>query len=72
MDLEVVGAFSSLVEAQVVCSALRSAGIAAQVMDQAFSSILPTYPIGGFRVCAPYGEAARARRLLKDLPGEDP
>ena len=68
MDLEVVGAFSSLVEAQVVCSALRSAGIAAQVMDQAFSSILPTYPIGGFRVGAPYGEAARARKLLKDLP----
>ena len=67
MDLEVVAAFSSLIEAQVVCSALRSAGIAAQVMDQNFSSILPAAPIGGFRVGAPIGEGARAKRLLKDL-----
>ena len=72
MDLEVVAAFSSLIEAQVVCSALRSAGIAAQVMDQNFSSLFPTAQIGGFRVGAPIGEAARARRLLKELPGGEP
>ena len=72
MDLEIVASFSSLIEAQVVCSALRSAGIAAQVMDQNFSSIFPAAPLGGFRVGAPIGEGARARRLLKDLPGEDP
>jgi hypothetical protein len=72
MDLEVVATFSSLVEAQVVCSALRSAGIAAQVMDQNFSSIFPTYRIGGFRVAAPIGDGARARRLLKDIPGGEP
>ena len=71
MDLEIVAAFSSLVEAQVVCSALRSAGIAAQVMDQNFSSILPAAPIGGFRVVAPIGEASRARRLLESLTGGD-
>ncbi len=65
MDIEVVARFSSLVEAQIACSALRSAGVAAQVMDQAFSSILPAAPIGGFRLGAPIGEAARARRLLE-------
>ena len=71
MDIEVIAAFSSLIEAQVVCSALRSAGIAAQVMDQNFSSILPAAPIGGFRVGAPIGEGARARRLLKDLLNDE-
>ena len=65
MDLEIVAAFSSLIEAQVACSALRAAGISAQVLDQAFSSIIPAAPIGGFRIGAPYGEAARARKLLK-------
>jgi hypothetical protein len=68
VDLEVVAAFSSLIEAQVVCSALRAAGIAAQVMDQNFSSVFPTTPLAGFRVGAPIGDGARARRLLKDIP----
>ncbi len=72
MDLEVVAAFSSLIEAQIACSALRSAGVAAQVMDQAFSSILPAAPIGGFRVGAPIGEGARARRLLESVTGDEP
>ena len=70
MDLEFVAAFSSLIEAQVVCSALRSAGVAAQVMDQNFSSILPAAPIGGFRVGAPIGDGARAKRMLKSMSGE--
>ncbi len=72
MDLEIVATFSSLIEAQVVCSALRSAGIAAQLMDQNFSSILPSAQIGGFRVGAPIGDGARARRLLQTLsrPGD--
>lgn len=70
MDLEVVAAFSSLIEAQIACSALRSAGVAAQVMDHAFSSILPAAPLGGFRVGAPIGEAARARRLLPTASGD--
>ncbi len=70
MDLEVVAAFSSLIEAQIACSALRSAGVAAQVMDQAFSSILPAAPIGGFRVGAPIGEGSRARRLLASVAGK--
>ena len=69
MDIEVVASFSSLVEAQIACSALRSAGVAAQLMDQAFSSILPTAPLGGFRVGAPVGEGARARRLLASVAG---
>ncbi len=72
MDLEVVAAFSSLIEAQIACSALRSAGVAAQVMDQAFSSILPAAPIGGFRVGAPIGEGVRARRLLESVTGDEP
>lgn len=67
MDIEVVASFSSLIEAQIACSALRSAGVAAQLMDQAFSSILPTAPLGGFRVGAPVGEGARARRLLASV-----
>jgi hypothetical protein len=65
MDLELVASFSSLIEAQVVCSALRSAGVEAQVMDPGFSSIIPAAPIGGFRVGCPIGDAARARRILK-------
>jgi hypothetical protein len=70
MDLEFVASFSTLIEAQVVCSALRAAGVPAQLMDQNFSSILPTQPLGGFRVAAPYGEAARARRLLASITGD--
>jgi hypothetical protein len=71
VDLEFVAAFSSLIEAQVVCSALRSAGVAAQVMDQNFSSILPAAPIGGFRVGAPIGDGPRAKRLLESLSRAD-
>ena len=71
MDLEIVSAFSSLIEAQVVCSALRAAGISAQVIDQNFSSIVPAAPIGGFRVGCPYGDATKARRLLKDLEQDE-
>ncbi len=70
MDIEVVASFSSLIEAQIACSALRSAGVAARVMDQAFSSILPAAPFGGFRVGTPIGEAARARRLLPSASGD--
>ena len=72
MDIEVVATFSSLVEAQIVCGALRSAGIAAQVMDHNFSSILPTAQIGGFRVGAPIGDGARARRMLQTLSSDAP
>jgi hypothetical protein len=67
MDLELVAAFASLMEAQVACSALRAAGVNAQVMDPGFSSVFPTAQIGGYRVAAPYGEASRARRLLKSI-----
>ncbi len=70
MDLEVVASFSSLIEAQIACSALRAAGVAAQLMDQNFSSIIPAAPIGGFRLGAPIGEGARARRLLASALGE--
>ena len=70
MDLEPVAAFPSLMEAQIACSALRAAGIAAEVMDQNFSSLFPTAQIGGFRVAAPFGEGRRARRLLKAILNE--
>jgi hypothetical protein len=70
MDLELIAAFPSLMEAQIACSALRAAGVAAQVMDQNFSSIFPTAQIGGFRVGAPIGEGRRARKLLKDILSE--
>ena len=66
-----VATFSSLIEAQVVCSALRAAGISAELLDQNFSSLFPAAPIGGFRVGAPYGEAARARRLLREISKSD-
>jgi len=71
VDVEIVATFSSLIEAQVVCSALRAAGISAELLDQNFSSLFPAAPIGGFRVGAPHGEAVRARRLLKDLERGD-
>ena len=66
-----VATFSSLIEAQVVCSALRAAGVGAQLMDPGFSSIIPTAPLGGFRVGCPIGEAARARRMLKALERDE-
>jgi hypothetical protein len=72
MDLELVAAFPSLMEAQVACSALRAAGVNAEVMDQGFSSLFPTAQIGGFRVAAPIGEGRRARRLLKEMLEESP
>jgi hypothetical protein len=71
MDLELIAAFPTLMEAQVACSALRAAGIAAEVMDQGFSSIFPTAQIGGFRVGAPHGEGVRARRLLREITRAD-
>lgn len=71
MDLELVAAFPSLIEAQVVCSALRAAGVPAELMDQNFSSIFPTAQIGGFRVAAPFGEAKRARKLLEAMLQDD-
>ncbi|HEY5412048.1 MAG TPA: hypothetical protein VIJ94_15105 [Caulobacteraceae bacterium] len=70
MDIEVVAAFSSLVEAQIVCGALQASGIAARLMDQSFSCILPAAQIGGFRVGAPIGEAARARRVLQAMSSD--
>ena len=70
MDLELVAAFSSLMEAQIVCGALQASGIAARLMDQNYSSILPTAQIGGFRVGAPIGEAARARRVLQAMSSD--
>ncbi len=71
MDLELVAAFPTLMEAQIACSALRAAGVAAQLMDQNFSGIFPTAQIGGFRVGATIGEGARARRLLKHILQDD-
>ena len=62
-----VAAFPNLMEAQIACSALRAAGVAAEVMDQNFSSIFPTAQIGGFRVAAPIGDGPRARKLLRDI-----
>jgi hypothetical protein len=67
MDRELIAAFPSLMEAQVACSALRAAGVAAELMDQGYSSIFPTAHVGGYRVAAPIGEGARARRLLADI-----
>jgi hypothetical protein len=67
MDLELVAAFPTLMEAQIACSALRAAGVAAEVMDQYVSGIIPAARLEGFRVAAPYGEGARAKRLLKSI-----
>jgi hypothetical protein len=69
MDLELIAAFPSLMEAQVACSALRAAGVAAELMDQNFSGIFPTAHFGGYRLAAPIGEGRRARRLLRDMLG---
>ena len=65
MDLELIAAFPSLMEAQVACSALRAAGVAAQVMDQNYSSIFPTAHIGGFRVAAIVIACSRLRRPVE-------
>jgi hypothetical protein len=70
VDLELIASFPSLIEAQIVCSALRSAGVRAELMNQNFSSVFPTTPLEGFRVACPFGEAARARRLLKSILGD--
>ena len=70
MDLELVAAFPSLMEAQIACSALRAAGVAAELMNQAYSGVLPVAPLEGFRVAAPYGEGPRARRILQSILDE--
>jgi hypothetical protein len=67
MDLELVAAFPTLMEAQIACSALRAAGVPAEVMDQHVSGLIPAARLEGFRVAAPYGEGKRARKLLKDI-----
>jgi hypothetical protein len=67
MDLELVAAFPSLMEAQIACSALQAAGVNAQLMDQNYSTIFPTAHIGGYRIAAPIGEGRRARRLLESI-----
>ncbi len=71
MDRELIAAFPSLMEAQIACSALRAAGVAAELVDQNFSAIFPTAQIGGYRIAAPIGEGARARRLLRDILSPD-
>ena len=67
MDLELIAAFPSLMEAQIACSALRAAGVAAEVMDQYVSGVIPVARLEGFRVAAPFGEGPRARRLLESI-----
>ena len=72
MGLGVVSRYSTLIEAEVACAALRSAGLQAQVLDRAFGTMVWTdqVAIGGFRVVAPDQELPDAVALLTQA-GQD-
>ena len=69
MPLALVTRIPTLSEAQIAAGALRSAGIAAEVFDQAFGGMeAPVIEgLGGYRIMAPEAEAIEARRILREL-----
>ena len=69
MGLALVTRIPSLAEAQIAAGALRSAGISAEVFDQAFGGMeAPVIEgLGGYRIMAPEAEAIEARRILREL-----
>ncbi len=62
-----VGRFASLNEAQIAAGFLRSHGVDAEVPDAHYGSTEPylIFALGWFRLAAPEGQAAEARRLLE-------
>ncbi len=61
-----VARFSTLVEAEVACSALRGAGFHAEILERALASIHWTYQtaLGGLRVAVPASELQDAAGYL--------
>jgi hypothetical protein len=72
MSLAVARRFPTLPEAQVAASVLRSAGIAAQVLDQYYGGLDWTAQsaLGGYRLCTSFEDLADAREILLPPPLE--
>lgn len=66
----VVATFPTLAEAKIVCSALRSAGFEAEVLDAHFGSVLSADLVGGFRITVPDEEAEEAEAFLEEVGRE--
>ena len=66
-DREEAARFSSYAEAQVACSALQAAGIAAVMVDQdpVAGAWREPYGAGGYRIFAPADQVVDARLLLR-------
>jgi hypothetical protein len=69
MGIAVVGRYAMLSEAWVVCSALRSAGIPAEVFDHYRGTMIWTQQtlLGGFRVAVPTRDLDDAYALLQEV-----
>jgi hypothetical protein len=69
MALEVVARYSTLVEAEVACSALRGAGFHAEVLEATIVSMNWMYQtaLGGLRVAVPESELPDATAYLADI-----
>jgi hypothetical protein len=73
-DREEAARFSSYAEAQVACSALQAAGIAAVMVDQdpVAGAWREPYGAGGYRIFAPADQVVDARLLLRRADASSP
>jgi len=69
MGLGVVARYSTLVEAEVACSALRAGGFHAEVLEAGMASAFWMYQtaLGGLRVAVPSSELEDAVGYLTSL-----
>lgn len=74
MALAVVARFYDLNEASIAASALRSAGLSAEVFDDHWATMnwMARTALGGFRVMLPQDELAAGVELLRSLPEPEP
>jgi len=74
MGLGVVSRFSTLVEAEVACGALRSAGFHAEVFDHFFGTMrwIEQIALGGYRLVVPGQELTEAVDRLTDAQRQAP
>jgi hypothetical protein len=67
MGLEVVARLSTIVEAQVVCGALRAAGFRAEVFDVGPGTVYWETMTAGFRVVVPEDDLKDAVAYLAEV-----
>ncbi len=74
MGLGVVARYSTLVEAEVACSALRAAGFHADVLERGLASALWSHQtaLGGLRVAVPIADLQDAVECLTEIGRAQP